>query len=132
MKPGADSEILIVYDGECPVCSHYVKGVRLREAAGCLRLLNARDETEEVTGLKSAGYDLNKGMVVKIGETIYFGADGMNILSLMTSPSGLINRSLYLLFRSSGVSRVLYPFFRNMRLLLLKILVIDPIKDEKL
>ena len=129
MKTDSGAEILIVYDGECPVCSHYVSGIRLREAAGQLRLQNARDVNEEVAELKSSGYDLNRGMIVKTGEMVYYGADGMHALSLMTSPSHFFNRCAFLLFRSPTLSRILYPVFRNLRLLLLKILRVKPIED---
>jgi predicted DCC family thiol-disulfide oxidoreductase YuxK len=127
MKEDSNSEILIVYDGECPVCSHYVSGIRLREAAGQLKLQNAREVSEEVAELKSSGYDLNRGMIVKIGDTVYYGADGMHALSMMTTPSHFFNRCVFLLFRSPSFSRLLYPVFRNLRFLLLKILRIKPI-----
>ena len=33
----------LVYDGDCPFCSRYVQLLRIREAVGPLRLVNARD-----------------------------------------------------------------------------------------
>ena len=45
----------IVYDGDCPFCSRYVKLVRLREALGSVDLVNARDGGRWST--KSGGRD---------------------------------------------------------------------------
>jgi len=124
------SGILIVYDGECPVCSHYVNGLRLREAGGQLRLQNAREETDEVRELVLQGFDLDQGMVVKLDGSCYFGADAMHVLSMMTTPSGLFNRFVYLLFRAPTSSRLLYPVFRGLRLLLLRIIGVPPIRGD--
>ena len=33
----------LVYDGDCPFCSRYVQYLRLRQAAGPVRLVNARE-----------------------------------------------------------------------------------------
>jgi predicted DCC family thiol-disulfide oxidoreductase YuxK len=34
----------IVYDGECPFCTQYVKLMRLRETVGIVKPLNARED----------------------------------------------------------------------------------------
>ncbi len=128
MNTKAKNEIAIIYDGQCPVCSYYVKGVRLAKAGGNLRLQDARERTPEILALKAAGYDLNQGMVVKVDGEIYFGADGMQVLSLMSSPVSLLNRGLFLVFRSPALGRSVYPVLRSLRLLLLKLLGRPPIE----
>jgi predicted DCC family thiol-disulfide oxidoreductase YuxK len=40
--PGTDDKMVIVYDGECPVCRKYVRLMGLRKAAGNVDLVNAR------------------------------------------------------------------------------------------
>lgn len=122
--------ILIIYDGECPVCNHYVAGLRLKEAGGKLRLLNAREDTQVTQDLRTQGYDLNQGMVVKIGSENYFGADGMHVLSMMTTASGLFNRFVYLLFKSGCAAQLLYPVFKSLRLVLLRLIGVKPISGE--
>ena len=74
-----DEEVYIVYDGECPVCSNYTRPVRLREAVGRVTILNAREDHEVVREIKRQGYDLDEGMVLKIGNDIHFGADAMHM-----------------------------------------------------
>jgi len=45
----------IVYDGDCPFCSRYVRLVRLRDAIGPVALVNARDGGELVDEIRAAG-----------------------------------------------------------------------------
>ena len=45
----------LVYDGDCPFCSRYVKYLRLRRAAGPVRLVNAREGGPLVDELQRAG-----------------------------------------------------------------------------
>ncbi len=114
--------VVIYYDGECPVCNHWVAGLRLKTAAGALRLVDAREGGDEVRALQAAGYDLDREMVVRIGDRTLSGAEAMHGLTLMATPSGLFNRGVYHLFRSERLSRPLYPVFRGMRLALLRLL----------
>ena len=130
MSADRNSGVLIVYDGDCPVCRSYVKGLRLKEASGQITLQSARENTAEVRSLVGQGYDLNQGMVVVIGEVVFYGADAMHTLSMMTTASGLFNRFTYILFKSKAASRWLYPVFRNLRLLLLKIIGVKPIEGH--
>ena len=107
--------VSVLYDGECPFCSAYFKMMRARAAAGDLVLINARDPSplmEEVTAL---GHDLDEGIAVKINGQIYFGADALNILSLITTPSGVFNRLNFLFFRSGAFSQMIYPFLKGCR-----------------
>ncbi|MFT5932039.1 MAG: putative DCC family thiol-disulfide oxidoreductase YuxK, partial [Hyphomonas sp.] len=40
----SDPGTFIVYDGDCPFCSEYVKLLRLRDAIGPVSLVNARED----------------------------------------------------------------------------------------
>jgi predicted DCC family thiol-disulfide oxidoreductase YuxK len=115
-------EIYVVYDGECPFCSAYVRMVRLREAAGNVRLLNAREPHPLVEELKAKGYDLDEGMALKIGDAIYHGPDVMNRLALMSTQSGFLNRLHLWIFSSPGRAKFLYPFLRAGRNSVLRLL----------
>lgn len=117
-----DSSVYIVYDGECPVCSNYTQLVRLREAVGKVTLLNAREDHPVVQELKNKGYDLDEGMVLKIGDKIHFGADAMHMMAILGEEAGIVSKINYQLFRSRGFSRCVYPVLRSGRLLLLRIL----------
>ena len=117
-----DEEVYIVYDGECPVCSNYTRLVRLREAVGRVTILNAREDHEVVREIKRQGYDLDEGMVLKIGNDIHFGADAMHMMARLGEGSGLFARVNRGLFHSRSFSKFIYPMLRSGRVLLLKIL----------
>ncbi len=74
---------------------------------------------DEIT---AAGFDIDQGMVVKVGKQLYYGSDAINALALMGSNTGFLNRLAYWTFRSRRLSRVLYPLLRSVRNLLLKFL----------
>jgi len=115
-------EILLVYDRECPVCDAYCRLVRIRESAGTLRLVNAREASAIMREITSRGLDIDQGMVLKVEDALHYGSDAIHALSLLSSRSGVFNRLTYRLFRSSARARLLYPIFRTLRNLLLKLL----------
>ena len=111
-----------MYDKQCPVCDAYCRMVRIGESAGTLRLVNARDASAIVDEITANGLDIDEGMVLKVGNTLYYGADAIHVLSLMSSRLGVFNRLTYRMFRSKSLSGILYPLFRFLRNLLLKLL----------
>lgn len=113
---------ILLYDRECPLCEFYCRRVRVNTATGGLLLVDARVPSELLAQVTAAGLDIDQGMVLKLGEQLYYGADAIAALALISSRSGLFNRVNYWIFRSSGVSRCFYPVLRSMRNLLLKIL----------
>ena len=122
--PGAPGEgaVTLVYDGECPACRNYVRVVRVRDAVGDFRLLDARDGGPLVEEITAAGLDLDEGMVLKIGGRLHHGEDAVHALALIGSPSGVLNRLNHRLFRSRRTSAALYPVLRAGRGLLLRLL----------
>jgi predicted DCC family thiol-disulfide oxidoreductase YuxK len=122
MQPIDSAEILLVYDRECPVCDAYCRMVRIRESVGALRLVNARDAGGIMDEITAKGLDIDEGMVLKFGNSLYYGADAIHVLSLMSSRSGVFNRLTYWIFRSKVLSTMLYPLLRFFRNLLLKLL----------
>lgn len=115
-------EILLVYDKECPACDYYSNLVRIRDTVGKLVLVDARDKTPVMDEITAAGLDIDQGMVLKIGDELYYGSEAIHRLALIGTRSGFFNRLAYWSFRSRRVSRVLYPVLRSLRNLLLKIL----------
>ena len=115
-------EILLVYDKECPVCDAYCRVVRIRESVGELRLMNARENTAVMGDITRQGLDIDQGMVLKVDGVLYYGADAIHALSLMSSASGAFNRINHWIFRSKSRSRMLYPLLRSGRNVLLKAL----------
>ncbi|MEM6634443.1 MAG: DCC1-like thiol-disulfide oxidoreductase family protein [Pseudomonadota bacterium] len=104
--------ISIVYDGECPFCANYVAMSRLRDSVGPVRLVNAREPSDEVTRLQAEGYDLNEGMAIIEGTRVYHGAACLARIAALSTASGAFNRLNSWLFRSPRVASMLYPFLR--------------------
>lgn len=115
-------EILLVYDKDCPACDNYCQVVRIRESIGELKIINARENSEVLEEITQLGLDIDQGMVLKMGGVIYYGADAIHALALISSRSGVFNKLNYWLFKSKRVSAVLYPLLRSFRNLLLKML----------
>ena len=117
-----DDTSYIVYDGECPFCSRYVKMLRLRSAVGQVELVDARTDHPVVTFLNERHVDLNEGMALVQNGRISHGDECIHKIALLTTPSGLFNRTNALVFRSPTASRLLYPLLRCGRNLALRIL----------
>ncbi|MEP5535325.1 DCC1-like thiol-disulfide oxidoreductase family protein, partial [Ekhidna sp.] len=77
----SDQSIWIVYDGDCPFCSAYVKLVRLREIYSNVNLINAREGGAIVDEIKKIPLDLDDGMVLKMGNNFFHGNECMHILA---------------------------------------------------
>jgi predicted DCC family thiol-disulfide oxidoreductase YuxK len=118
----------MVYDGDCPVCSRYVRLVRLRESVGDVRVVNARDGGPVVDEVVRRGLDLDEGMVLIHQGRFYHGADCVHMMAMLSSPSGLFNRVNAAVFRSPTLSRLLYPILRFGRNSLLKALGRSPLE----
>jgi predicted DCC family thiol-disulfide oxidoreductase YuxK len=115
-------EILLVYDRECPACNAYCQVVKIRESVGNLRIVDARENSEVLHEITAAGLDIDQGVVLKMGDQLYYGSDAIHTLALIGSRSGVLNRINYWVFKSKKISSILYPFLRFLRNLLLKIL----------
>jgi predicted DCC family thiol-disulfide oxidoreductase YuxK len=122
MARQTDSETWIVYDGQCPFCSRYVRLVRLRETIGQVQLIDARQGGPQVEEARRAGLDLDDGMVLKLDGRLYHGADCIHMLALLSTPSSRFNRLNAALFRSPTASRILYPVLRTGRNAVLRML----------
>jgi predicted DCC family thiol-disulfide oxidoreductase YuxK len=115
-------EILLVYDKECPACNAYCQIVRIQESVGDLKLIDAREPSDVLDEITAKGLDIDQGMVLKMGDQLYYGTDAIHTLALISSRSGVFNRFNYLLFSSKTISSWLYPLLRWLRNMLLKIL----------
>ncbi|MGI9574009.1 DCC1-like thiol-disulfide oxidoreductase family protein [Alloalcanivorax xenomutans] len=118
----ADADVVLVYDKQCPACDNYCRWVRLRDTVGPPQLVDAREDTDILREITARGWDIDQGMVLKVGDQLYYGADAIHALALMGSRSGVFNRLNYWMFRSPRVASVLYPMLRGLRNLLLKAL----------
>ena len=125
-------KVTIVYDGKCPVCRHVVDASRLRQRSDELLLLDARKESiENVQGLDLRSIDLDEGFAVITDGELHYGASGARVLALLTEPSGLMFRLFQRLVRTEKGSAFWYPIMRAGRNLLLRLLRIPRINEQK-
>lgn len=115
-------QILLVYDKECPLCDYYCRLARIRETVGELTLVDARASGAVMQQITESGLDIDQGIVLIVGSEMYYGADAIHRLSLLSTRTGFVNRLSYYVFRSKRASEILYPIMRSCRNLLLKIL----------
>ncbi len=100
----------------------YCQIVRIRESVGDLKIIDARKKSDVLDEITDRGLDIDQGMVLKMGDQLYFGSDAIHALALISSRSGIFNRFNYWMFKSKYISSWLYPMLRFCRNLLLKIL----------
>lgn len=122
--------VIVYYDGDCPVCRSYVQRVRLKHSAGLVSLVNLREHPLDRQTLEREGYKLDAGMVVVVGGQGYHGAEAVNVLALLSSRSGWLNRLNYHVFRSHRISKALYPILVAGRRLLLFLLGRKPLSHD--
>jgi predicted DCC family thiol-disulfide oxidoreductase YuxK len=113
-------EIVLVYDKQCPACDTYCQHVGIKQSVGPLILIDARQSSDVLAEITAQGLDIDQGIVVKMNGQLYYGADAMQALALMSSRTGIFNRLNYWVFRSAIASRLLYPLLKVCRNLLLK------------
>ncbi|MEE8119332.1 MAG: DCC1-like thiol-disulfide oxidoreductase family protein [Gammaproteobacteria bacterium] len=117
-----NEDVLLVYDKECPFCDNYCRLVRVREAVGKLKIVNARESSAIMDEITASGLDIDQGMVLKLEGQLYYGSDAIHALALFSSRSGIFNRLNYWVFRSRRLSHFLYPLLRFCRNFALKVL----------
>ncbi len=102
----------IYYDGECPFCSNYVSRLQLKKTVGKLSLVNVREDRDSLKELERLGFELDEGMVVKYKGKYYTGAEAMNILALLGSPSNIFNYINNIIFSVKWLAVIFYPVLR--------------------
>ncbi len=115
-KNKSPKNVIIVYDGDCPFCSSFVRLYKLREKVDSLEIINARQNSLEIIKeIKKRGFDLDAGFVVKVDDRFYHASQAINILALIGSNEGIFNCLNILIFRFENVAKILYPPMRLLR-----------------
>jgi predicted DCC family thiol-disulfide oxidoreductase YuxK len=112
----------LLYDGECPACSSVVAFSRLRQSHPSLQLLDARHQPELVEELRRAGYEINEGMVMRLGSRILFGGEVTAMMARLSTEPGRLRRAVMWTIGEAPWANALYPVLRGCRNLLLKLL----------
>ena len=124
-----EAPMRIIYDGDCPVCARYVVMMRLKRNAGDVQLINAREDQQTRDEMTAQRLDLDQGMVVDLAGRLYHGADAMHLLAMLTGSNDSFNRLHHWLFRSKTRARLIYPWLRAGRNLLLRLRGSRPIDN---
>ena len=111
--------ISVFYDGDCPFCSKYMSLIRLKETLGEVKLVDLRANPDVKDELLSQGFNLDKGMVVDIDGRRVEGAEAVNQMALLSTPSNGFNRFNKKVMSSPFLAALLYPFLRAGRWLVL-------------
>jgi predicted DCC family thiol-disulfide oxidoreductase YuxK len=114
------TKVSVVYDPECPVCDFYCRRVEPGKDTS-VALVDARTDTTIMPEITARNWDIDQGMVVKVGDALYYGSDAIHQLSLISRSRGMV-RPMSRLFRSPAIARRLYPLLRDVRNGLLKLL----------
>lgn len=116
------NDVELVYDKQCPICEFYCQRIDVKESAGRLVRIDARDNSDIMQDITALGLDIDEGMVVRVENKLHYGADAIHELAMLSSGKGFVNAMAKLTFGSRAMARVLYPFFRFVRNLFLKML----------
>jgi predicted DCC family thiol-disulfide oxidoreductase YuxK len=130
MLPQDNSAAVIVYDGDCPFCRSYISLMKLREAVGKVDLVDARAGGGAVNMLNAKGFDLNEGMAVIFGDKIYYGADAIVFISIMTHPLRPSSKMLAMLLRNKTRATIIYPIMKLGRQMTLRMLGVPDLPNK--
>lgn len=123
--------IEIIYDGDCPFCARYMQLLRLRESSDApVALIDARQSPEARQRAEAEGLSLDEGMAVVIHGQWHHGAEALERIALLSSPSNRFNRFNAWVFKRTWLSRLLYPLLRSIRNLSLRILGVSKITES--
>lgn len=88
----ASHDAFLIYDGECPFCRNYTSFVKVTRALPSLRLISARDGGQEVAEAQRRGFDLDREMVLVIGDRWFAGEAAMAELAARAERFKTVNR----------------------------------------
>ena len=113
--------VKIYYDGDCPYCRNFVVLSKLKSEYD-VNLYNLRESPDKVSEFSRNGYDVNEGIIVTVGDTLYFGADAIYIIGKLSDNTKKTGKLYYFIFSNKAFSHFLYPMLklgRNLTLLML-------------
>ncbi len=133
MQVADKQNIFLVYDHDCPVCRAYCTRVTPKDDRTKIHLVNARHDQTIMPDITDRGLNIDQGMVLKVGDQFYYGAEAAYQLQSYSKRSGWRGWVDRFFFATRGRAHVMYPAGKAVRNLLLRILgvpFIDNLKPE--
>ena len=108
-----NSEIIFVYDGQCPFCNYFAELLELKSNLPSLKVKDARENPSELP--KGYDMDINGAILLKDNEMLK-GADAINAICLqIKDPSDSLLNLLSVLFESKIRANFFFPFLIKAR-----------------
>jgi predicted DCC family thiol-disulfide oxidoreductase YuxK len=125
-----NSTVKVIYDGECPFCSNFVRLSNLKRIGYQVILINAREADNDVVRKLSKSYDLDDGMIVIVDNEILYGSTAARFLSTGFKRTNLLALIYYTFLHNKKVSEVIYPWLVRGRKFYFRILGKRLINDD--
>jgi predicted DCC family thiol-disulfide oxidoreductase YuxK len=114
------AEVTLLYDGDCLLCQKFERYVALRQRHE-VKILNAREQTELVEQLADQWYNINEGMILRVGDEIYVWAQAAVRLDTLIQGQWRMQRLLIWLSQQRCLVQLLYPIFKAVRVLIFQL-----------
>lgn len=124
-----NTNVWLIYDGQCPICNGTANALKIKAAAGTLVLINAREPHPILEELKQANMNIDEGMVVKMNDVLYHGADAQYMLAMIGTNEDWFNRLNVIIFSHKTIAKIIYPILKQIRNLVLKVKGISKINN---
>lgn len=107
--------VTIIYDGECPLCSHYITRLRLIEKYGAVELVDAREPSPGVLAWWAQGYNIDEGMIVVVDGAVHYGAAAAMMLARLSANDTPFDRIYHWTMSHPLMARLAYPLLKACR-----------------
>ena len=113
-------DLTFIYDGECPFCNHFAELLEIKSNLKDIKIIDGRKNYKTIRSLFEKGYDLDKGAILLKNNSIYHGAEAINIVcELINNPSDNLLKILTNIFKSNKRTSFIFPFLVRARRLAL-------------
>src|SRR5665213_1639775 len=91
----ASQRIAALYDSKCPLCRFGASNYEIGAEHGGLDIIDMGEASALQTEALTKGFDLDKGVVVKSGDQLYYAGDAIHFMAMRVDRSKWVNRQVY-------------------------------------
>ena len=127
------SDVIYVYDGDCPICTYAAHATRIKNNIGVLRLIDARQDSSHpiLKEIADRGLDLDEGMVIIYQDSFYHGQQALKLMAELGANEDWFNRANRHLFKGEHLGAIAYPLMRAARNLLIRLKGVPKLNNLK-